>query len=389
MSFPLTTSSRQNLAPGRLVAGPLVVALLLVSGCSSDSDDASSTPTSSTASATESSSATASESSTASSDASVSSSNSKDATPAIVAATNAFLDTLSDDEREAVSFEFSDTDQRQRWSNLPEGLFERQGLMWGDLGEGTQNAWLDVMKATLSDEGYDRVLAEWYADDELAGEGGNTYGREYYWIALIGTPSETEAWQWQFGGHHVTVNATLKGSDVSVTPSFIGVQPGTYDSDGNEVRPLGDIEDDAFDLVNSLDDDQQGEAVLGDTYIDLVLGPGEDGKTIESEGLVGSAMTEKQRDALLTLMGHYGGLVNDEDAAARMEELEADLDDTYFAWYGPTDDEGEGVYFRVTGPKIVIEYSGQEMGGDPSQHIHGIYRDPTNEYGAAFGAGLS
>jgi hypothetical protein len=31
----------------------------------------------------------------------------------------------------------------------------------------------------------------------------------------------------------------------------------------------------------------------------------------------------------------------------------------------------------------VIEYSPQSMGGDATMHIHGIYRDPTNDYGAA------
>jgi hypothetical protein len=41
-------------------------------------------------------------------------------------------------------------------------------------------------------------------------------------------------------------------------------------------------------------------------------------------------------------------------------------------------------YFRVTGPTVVIEYSPQQMGGDAANQIHGIYRDPTNDYGASF-----
>jgi hypothetical protein len=258
--------------------------------------------------------------------------------------------------------------------------------MWGDLSTESQDAWLAVMKATLSDEGYQRVLAEWAADDQLSG-GQGSFGQQYYWVAIIGTPSTTDAWQWQWGGHHVTVNATVVGTEVSLTPSFIGVQPATYDADGQEVRPLGDIETEAFALVGSLDSDQQGKAVLGDTPIDLVLGPGEDGRTIESEGLAGSEMTDEQKQAFLALIAEYGGLLNDEDAAARMATLEAELDDTYFAWYGPTT-EGSGIYFRITGPSIVVEYSGQQMGGDASNHVHGIYRDPTNDYGAALGAGI-
>ena len=70
-----------------------------------------------------------------------------------------------------------------------------------------------------------------------------------------------------------------------------------------------------------------------------------------------------------------------------MAELKANIDKTYLAWYGPTT-AGSGIYFRVTGPNVVIEYSGQSMGGNTANHIHGIYRDPTNDYGAALGAGL-
>jgi len=313
-----------------------------------------------------------------------------DATPAIVAAANAFLATLTAEERDAVLFDFSDTAQRQQWSNLPQGLFSRDGLMWGNLDEDSQQAWLGVLQAILSDEGYEQVYGEWHADDQLQGGGNLVFGSDYYWVAIIGEPSETDAWQFQFGGHHITVNATIKGSNVSLTPSFIGVQPSVYDSEGNEIRPLGTIEDDAYALVGSLDDSQASTAVLGNQLIDLVLGPGQDGKTIANQGIAGADLTDEQKALLLTLISHYGGLVDEEDAAARMAQLESQLDDTWFAWYGPTDPaDSSGIYFRVTGPSIVIEYSGQQMGGDPTDHIHGIYRDPTNDYGAAFGAGLS
>ena len=283
-------------------------------------------------------------------------------------------------------FDWSNTAQKQRWSNFPPAGFTRAGLIWGNLSATQQNAWLAVMQATLSTEGYNRVTAEWNADDALlAQEGtGGGFGKNNYYIALIGTPSETSPWQWQWGGHHVTVNATIVGSNIALTPSFIGVQPGQYtDANGQTVRPLGDIEDEAFALVNSLDATQQKVAILGSSPIDLVLGPGQEGKTIQVEGLPAAQMTADQQAALLKLIGHYSGLVNDEDAAARMAEITATLDQTYLAWYGPTT-KGSAAYFRVIGPTIVIEFSPQQMGGDAANHIHGIYRDPTNDYGAKY-----
>ena len=52
-----------------------------------------------------------------------------------------------------------------------------------------------------------------------------------------------------------------------------------------------------------------------------------------------------------------------------------------FSWWGPTLEEGDFSY-RIQGPTIIIEYAGQDLGGDPHNHLHSMYRDPTNEYGA-------
>src|SRR3954468_3256737 len=93
-----------------------------------------------------------------------------DATTDIAAASNAFLGTLSDAEKQTGLFAWEDTAQKQRWSNFPSGAFQHAGLMWGDLDADQQTALLQVMQATLSTEGYRRVLAEWHADDAFAAQ---------------------------------------------------------------------------------------------------------------------------------------------------------------------------------------------------------------------------
>jgi hypothetical protein len=105
---------------------------------------------------------------------------------------------------------------------------------------------------------------------------------------------------------------------------------------------------------------------------------------IQPEGLKASAMTEAQRAMLLDLIGEWAAIVHDSAAAARMAEIKAGMNETWFAWSGPTAMEpGHGgvSYYRIQGPKLVIEYAPQRMGGDASMHIHTIYRDPTNDYG--------
>ena len=65
-----------------------------------------------------------------------------------------------------------------------------------------------------------------------------------------------------------------------------------------------------------------------------------------------------------------------------MAQLKADLDDTWFAWSGPTNFEpGNNItsYYRIQGPHLVIEYAPQN--DEPANHVHTIYRDPTNDYG--------
>jgi len=56
------------------------------------------------------------------------------------------------------------------------------------------------------------------------------------------------------------------------------------------IRPLGQESDKAFALLGALDDSQHKQAILDYRVADLVLGPGQDGKTIKPEGIKASAM---------------------------------------------------------------------------------------------------
>ena len=70
-----------------------------------------------------------------------------------------------------------------------------------------------------------------------------------------------------------------------------------------------------------------------------------------------------------------------------MAQLRSDLDQTYFAWSGPTAaaaGQNISAYYRIQGPHLVIEFAPQR--DDPTGHVHTIYRDPTNDYGRALTA---
>jgi hypothetical protein len=219
------------------------------------------------------------------------------------------------------------------------------------------------------------------------GGGGQMFGKDLYYISILGTPSETKPWMLQFGGHHLALNLTIVGERGVLTPTLTGAQPDRYEgADGKDVRVLAAEDDKAFALLDALDAGQRKRAILNYEVGDLVLGPGHDGETIQPEGLKGSDMTAPQKAMLMDLIAEWAGIVNDAYAAPRLAEIRAGLDQTWFAWSGPTTHEpgrNGTAYYRVQGPKLVIEFAPQGMGGDPTNHVHTMYRDPTDDYGRA------
>ena len=324
-------------------------------------------------------------------------------TARVVAAANAFLATLGDAERAKATFTFTSS-QRTGWSNLPSGIFQRNGLRFGDMTTRQREAALALVAAALSREGYQKVTDIMNGDEVLKnagggrtggrqgapapparggagggpGRGGVQFGLDEYYIALLGAPSATTPWILQFGGHHLAINVTVVGSRSVLTPSLPAAQPTRYVLNGQTIRPLGDENDKGFALINALDAAQLKQAVLNYQVSDLVLGPGADGKVIQPEGIVASALNASQQAMLLDVAHEWVGILNDEAAAAKMAEIKANLPRTYFAWSGATKNGGLA-YYRIQGPTLLIEYAPQQ--GD-LEHIHTIYRDPTNDYGA-------
>jgi hypothetical protein len=311
-----------------------------------------------------------------------------DATTRIVSAAQALLATLDEAGRGKVQFTFDDQAQKVRWSNLPSPMFVRQGLRLADLTIPQKTAVTALLQAALSADGYRKVTEIMRGDEVLKtngggrggggpGRGGPAFGQDEYYLAFLGEPSTTSPWMIQFGGHHLAINLTLAGNRASMTPSLPAAQPATYTVEGREIRPLGKENDKAFALVNALDQAQRSQAVLNYKVADLVLGPGKDGRVIQPEGIRASALSTAQQTMLLDLVHEWAGIVTDSFADPRMAEIRANLPQTYFAWSGPTTN-GSAAYFRIQGPSLVIEYAPQGS----VDHIHTIYRDPTNDYGA-------
>lgn len=316
------------------------------------------------------------------------------ATTRAVVAAKAFLATLDDGRRVKAHIELN-AKTRTVWSNLPtgttlqSGATERNGLKIGDMTPAQEKAALALVASTLSRNGFQKAMSIVDADQELENKSAPTrgatsrirFGRAEYYVAILGGPSETEPWMIQFGGHHLAINVTLAGRQNVLAPTHTGTQPARYSVDGRIIRPLGGENDKAFALVNALNAEQQKQAILGYEVRNLVLGPGTDGKVIQPEGVRGSSLTAGQRTMLVDLAREWVEIIGDEAATARMNEVQGNMADTYFAWAGSTAN-GKGAYFRIQGPTVFIEYAPQGQGDTNIDHIHTIYRDPTNDYAA-------
>src|SRR6266567_6328807 len=253
----------------------------------------------------------------------------------IVARANAFLSSLDEGQRSKVLFEFNDAAQRMKWSNLPTTMTPRAGLKMGDLSGPQRKAAMELLAATLSKRGYEKVLAIMEGDEALkvaSGGRGSMFGRDLFYISILGKPSVKDPWMLQFGGHHLALNITIVGLDGILTPSLTAAQPAKYTVDGKTVRPLGAENDKAFALINVLDEGQRKQAILNYKVANLVLGPGQDGKTIQPEGIQCTAMNASQQAMLLDLVGEWAGIVHEQAAAVRMAEIKGNLPATWFTW---------------------------------------------------------
>ena len=306
-------------------------------------------------------------------------------TVAIVAAARLFLDSLDDSQRRAATYRFTDNAQRANWSNLPEGMVPRGGVKLGDLTE-EQRANLDkLLGELLSEFGMKNIAHQLAAEDLLiSGDvlGVMKYGSKFFSAAFLGKPSTTEPWMFQFGGHHLAINATVFGPNVSFSPMLTGGQPLHLNLDGDAIFVTRRETAAAQAFMDSLTDEQKGQAVRAAQGIDLQLGPGKYGATVVPEGIKGSELSAMQKTLLLDIIEARLGFMNEDDCAEKMKTVVADIEETYFGWWGRQGVLG-AVYFRVTGPSIVLEYAVQN-GEGTVDHVHSMYREMDNDYGSAW-----
>uniref|UniRef100_A0AAU1ZV20 DUF3500 domain-containing protein n=1 Tax=Streptomyces sp. NBC_00093 TaxID=2975649 RepID=A0AAU1ZV20_9ACTN len=314
-----------------------------------------------------------------------------DTTPVTAAATT-FLAALSDSQKSETQYTVHSTEWRL-WSNTD--AYSRQGVSIADLSD-EQNALGEaLLKAALSAQGLETTQLT-RKINKAACEAINqtTYAEAYFWT-VMGTPSATEPWGFQFDGHHLVVNYFVLGDQVVMSPCFWGCEPTSMEIEGATVSVMQEEIKAALAVVNTLDATQQSAAILKATKDndEITAGAFSDNAVQEYKGIAATELNPAQRTKLLALVQRFVGKAKDDAAKVKMSEIRKHLSETYFAWMGGTGDDS-AFYCRIQSPVIWIELDcqspfafgslyGETNGGDPTQqHLHCVVRTPNgNDYG--------
>jgi hypothetical protein len=315
-------------------------------------------------------------------------------TEPVRAAAAAFLGALGAEQRARTRFGVED-DEWRKWMN--QHFYQRQGVAFKEMSDAQKDAALGLLRASLSARGLVLTRDIMRLNTTLAElNGGNftEYGEGLYHLTVMGEPSAREPWGWQLDGHHLIVNYFVLGDQVVMTPSFFGSEPavahaGRYKGTAvlQEEQAMG------LALLRSLDPAQRAKAVLRaeKTGNENQTEAWKDNAVVPYAGLPVREMTASQEKQLEALVERYVGNMDDGHARVKMDDVRKQLDRTWFAWIGGSDDHSV-FYYRIQSPVILIEFDHQmpvatrHVVADPKrpsrEHIHSVVRTPNgNDYG--------
>ena len=279
-----------------------------------------------------------------------------------------------------------DADARDDWGYWPRA---RDGFALGYMSPPQRIAVHELLEALLSASGYLQIQAIFSLEEVLAAteQGSFPRGFEYAAVAVFGEPGGVEPWGWRLDSHHMSLNVTVTGDEVDVTPSFLGANPARVTAgDKAGLEPLRYETRAAFALLNSLEGEARRQVVVTEEAPrDILSGqlnkPRETWddwqEAITRQGVNVDDMSPEQRALAVRLLDEIVGRYRPEIAEAQRAAI--DVDDLSFAWMGSTE-EGAPYYFKLVGDTFVYEY---DASGPDGNHVHTVWRDRADDFGAA------
>jgi hypothetical protein len=324
---------------------------------------------------------------------------------AMVAAANDLLAALDDEGRGRIAFDV-DAVEWQTWAN-PEFMQFDTGLRLEFQPPQVREAAMALVRASLSPEGFASVRAMMLVNGFLGEvvDLPTVLGEWSYNIALYGTPDLHAPWGWQLFGHHCAVNCLVLGGRMVVSPVFLGAEPDEIDEGPHAglADLFGDRIDAGLTVMAALPEAQRAQATVYAQMVDPAMPPGrvhpgderhlagafQDNRVIPPEGVRVADLSEEARRRVLDVVAIFVRLLPEGPRAARLREVEAHLDETWFSWIGGHQ-PGDVFYYRVQSPVVIAEldhHGGVFLDYDTPKpfHVHTVLRTPHgNDYGRAW-----
>ncbi len=293
-------------------------------------------------------------------------------------AAEAFLDTLDEAKAGLVRFDFGDA-ERTNWHYTP---VDRKGLPLKDMTEGQKNAAVALANTILSESGALKATQIISLEAVLATIENRPEFRdpEKYFLSIFGEPGDPQSWGLRFEGHHLSINVTVLGEEVVVTPSFMGANPREVrQGDDKGLRPLAAEEDLARALAVTLIESGRKAVLFSEKPpAEILTREQRVAKPLDDVGIAAGEMTGAQRDALVQLISEYTGRHREDVAEADLKAIrQAGIDRIRFGWAGSLK-FGEAFYYRVQGPTFLLECANTQ---NDANHIHTVWRDFDGDFG--------
>ncbi|KAJ5643520.1 uncharacterized protein N7484_006027 [Penicillium longicatenatum] len=324
----------------------------------------------------------------------------------IVDTTQTFLGLLDDKQKEAVSYHI-DSPQWRTWSN-PEFLLAHKGVRLDEVTEQVRGAVMNVLKATLSPEGYEKAVNAMRINHFLGElvKSPRVMNEFSYNFALFGRPSTTRPWGFSFYGHHLCLNIFLYKGQIIASPWFTGAEPNEIDSGPYAGTRIMQVEEKlGLELMQSLTVELQTKARVFQLMKDPAMPPGRwnkddqrhvcgayrDNREVPYEGILASTFNEAQKKLMYGILEQYLLYLPAKSRALKIEQIRRWEAETYFCWIGGNGDE-DPFYYRIQSPVILIEFdhhSGVFLNNEEPKkfHIHTLLRTPNaGDYGQALRA---
>jgi hypothetical protein len=296
------------------------------------------------------------------------------------AAADAFLNSLTPDQRAKATFAFED-EQRFDWHFIPRA---RKGIPFKELDPAQRLLGNGLLGGGLGQRGLVRVTTIMSLDAilrELEQGRGPVRDPELYFISIFGDARSGKTWGWRVEGHHLSLNFTmLDGKSISSTPAFFGANPAEVLAGPRKgLRTLAPEEDLARLLIKSLDDAQRSQTVVTQNApADIISTNLRKAEPLKPAGLQTNKLGQKQQEILMTLLEEYASRHAPDIAAVRLDKIRAaGLRNIHFAWAGGFE-KGQAHYYRIQGPSFLVEYDNIQ---NNANHIHTVWRDFENDFG--------